>query len=1148
MSSSPFKRRALAEGRAAEEEALPALPPEEARALLSQIGDRTGQTLDNLFYALDTPGAIARSLITGEGNPFGSWDERVTGREMLEGAGLLSDSGTTLGKTGNAAAGIAAEILLDPLAYLSGPAKALTAGGKVAAKAGLLDDAARVASNKVLAGTLAGDSTSRMTASALSRAGLPITQATTAARPLVGKRYAMRNTTLDELVQNVGADIADPAARQALQASKKAAVDVALAKKGLAYADVADQPLARTMGVGLPMGDAAASFDILGRRGGDALASAMDYLGQSAGWSYPGRVAGALFQKKTGGTTGVAEQVGQIRLNQLKNAEARAADSLNARLVVEAKHAEIPASIAATTGVTKLFSAEGNDALVRLLELPQTAWTAKDRALYSAPDVKKIVDQWGSLRKTMLDESQRWGIGSHELAHPYGIQYLPQQQTELTLLHGGKAPAGGFDYTHMTADQLKRSDAFKVPGGRETLRKLSLNPDIAGLSRQGSDQDAASLIKQIIANDHGVNFPDAQAVALARAMKNIPDEAVRSGASIFGQHPIEDIARYTLGRRRAIGAARTKVETLADHLVAGDATAIPGGGHVSVSEALRTLGLNSTTDPNTGLVVDGALERLREAIQSRRPGAAVDVANMSVPKNVVDRLNRAMDIYQSPELQSKFGKAFDSVTKVWKAGTLTWPSRYVRDLYSGVVSNALETGDLAGVVWSSGVARNILAGKTDAAAAAIAGLPKYKGLTPNEALKEFLVDAGSSRILSGTSTEDLLTANRTGDTAQELIPGFSPQTPTSILAEELLPKTGRKWGEFARDFVTVKGTGVSRQALETRNPLFRAGERMGDWSDGINRLTGYLTLLKQGVDPAEAAKRITAAQVDYGSLTTIERNLFTRILVPFWAYTSRMSAYVAKSLVERPGGRYGQLVRGVHDMMDAQEDGGYMPDYIREQVGYRVGETDDGSTFLTDIDLPGFDYPINMIKPGAGVFDAQRTLESVGQMMHPAIRTLAEHATGTNFYYKQPLGSPGTETGWDLLAQRVAGDRLPAAANSLMQFVPFAGRVGSVLRTALDEDRTPGQRGADTILNNLSGVKRRFVPKGTEMREAARKIEESLRGRVRQFSRVYVPENELANLSPGQQREYTLYKMLQSHAQKSANARRKGQPTPPAPF
>ena len=50
---------------------------------------------------------------------------------------------------------------------------------------------------------------------------------------------------------------------------------------------------------------------------------------------------------------------------------------------------------------------------------------------------------------------------------------------------------------------------------------------------------------------------------------------------------------------------------------------------------------------------------------------------------------------------------------------------------------------------------------------------------------------------------------------------------------------------------------------ELRDPILRWASKLGDTTDSMNRLDGWNALLRQGVDPIEASKRIKAAQVDY---------------------------------------------------------------------------------------------------------------------------------------------------------------------------------------------------------------------------------------------------------------------------------------------
>src|SRR5690606_21165650 len=205
----------------------------------------------------DTPGAVVRNTLAGT-NPLQGlfdFDERTSGRQLLETWGVLdpNQEGLDAGDVG----GFGAEILFDPLTYLTG---GLTAAGKLAKKSGALRhlDA---------------------TAAAMSK----------------GKRQARMSTTLDDLFQQA------PHLREATEQAAQ--------KSGQNLADLLDQPLAGGIGIGIPFTGIETTFsgplaqkwasfwDSVGGglRHSDTLAPAAKYV--SAGRRGANTGAGAIMGK-----------------------------------------------------------------------------------------------------------------------------------------------------------------------------------------------------------------------------------------------------------------------------------------------------------------------------------------------------------------------------------------------------------------------------------------------------------------------------------------------------------------------------------------------------------------------------------------------------------------------------------------------------------------------------------------------------------------------------------------------------------------------------------------------------------------------------------------------------------------------------------
>lgn len=1125
---------------------IPELSPEEAQSTLGWLGEQTLQAVDSLAYLLDTPGAVVRSAAAGilggdPGNPFGSSSDRVTGSELLEQAGLAPEkTDTTLGYVAKGAAGFGAEILMDPLSMLSGPTKALTQAGHLAKSTGLLERAQIAASRKALAaGGVADTAVGRSASKALQAAGVPLTEATVSARPVVGKRMAYRTQTIDDLLGSIDDPIVRAEETQKLMDRAPAA-----------FSQLRAQKLGKTLGVGLPLGDARLAFDALGERGGDLLAGGMDALGEAAAWSPVGRFAGQWTNQDMAHAYSVADQVEAIRVAQKTKAAGRQAAAKGARLAVDAKFAKIPPAVAQATGVSDLFSPEGNNALLRLVELDPSQWTAADHALHSAPDVQKLVTFLKDQAADYLDRSAAAGIPSQEMKSRFPwIQYYPRQLTSPELADAGRSGSGGKVFSTTTADMQKRTTAFDVPGGTAQLRELSLDPGMRA-QLQVSDDAAAQYILGKIGPTGGVYTQD-DALELARAFRRMPQEAVDSQLGYFGQHPIDAFADYFSGRERAMATAAAKTEALADYVAAGQ----PGqfADHTSALSALRDIGLSLSTPQTVGRGADVNLQSLifnRLPAASRPASAAdIDLAQYSVPRSLVQRLSRSAEVAESPEAIKGVASALSSITRLWKSSVLTWPSRYVRDRYSGMMSNYLETGDVAGMMYASRAAGHLLRGDYAAFMGSLSELPRYAAIAGSagqeEALKRFLADAGAARILSGTSIEDLPTAIGSGRTAMRGIPGGEPETVRAIVGQELAPKAGRSWGQFGADLLTVNGVAG---AAATRNPVLRAGERLGDLVDGTNRLEGYLTLLRQGVDPHEAAARIGRAQVDYGSLTELERRTI-RAVFPFWAYQSRMAAYVGDSLLSQPGGRYGQMIRGLSNVQ-RPEDGDYVPTSIREQFGFRTETTPEGNYYLTDPDFPGIDQIALLKIAPSGYPDVARTLMGVGQMMNPIARGVLEHVTGTNFFYRRKLGQD--ENGLDRLLETAGVDPranpLRNVLNTAISLSPLS-RADSLLRNALDDKQEGWRHATNLLINNTLGFKERFKPFTEEYRDAADKIRSTdLEPYGREIPMWYIPEEDLESLTPEQFRRYQLYQMMERYQRQVSKAKREGAPVPQMPF
>jgi hypothetical protein len=90
------------------------------------------------------------------------------------------------------------------------------------------------------------------------------------------------------------------------------------------------------------------------------------------------------------------------------------------------------------------------------------------------------------------------------------------------------------------------------------------------------------------------------------------------------------------------------------------------------------------------------------------------------------------------------------------------------------------------------------------------------------------------------------------------------------------------------------------------------GLHMGHAVEFQNRVAPMLKLLYEGVDPSEAARMVSSAQISYRAkdYTPTEQQILKRIF-PFYSFTSRSLPWTIEQYLERPGNALSQIIKGV---------------------------------------------------------------------------------------------------------------------------------------------------------------------------------------------------------------------------------------------
>lgn len=1075
-----------------EQPGMTEVTPQERDSVLREVGALTGGTLSRVADTLAIPGDLTRGLLTGTGG-------RVTGRELLRQYGLVGEEDNW----GNFVAGLGADILTDPLSYLSGPAKALTPVGTAVKKAGLLDTAATAATRKAIDTGL--DDALLPTVAKRNRTALEATgrnlstfDPATVGRPLYGPRTAQRVTSMDDLI--------------------KYADDPASAEKSLREVLGNDEferlrgeaGLSKSFGVGLPFQDPKIVGDFLGKGFGDKYADALDTLGAAIRWSPAGRQVSAMFDGKTGGALDAEQQITNI-------ADVKARERLGG--IATGAHTYHLSKVASQH--PEVF--QGDEANRRLGRYLEGTGDAADRAyVESRPALKEYADWWINNRQDYIRESKRAGLAANELRDAYGIDYLPRKAEAILEMAGKRNRKLGTALSHMTGDMMGRTEAMQVPGGRDTIIDLSRDTFVSGSKRAAAnDNEAAQHIMDVLnakvqSGQPAVEYK--QALNIARVLHTLPDEVVQK-SPLFGQHPMEMIGGYMRGRNEAIATANTLYDSLATMARDMPFSEVGGTGrHISLAEAIERLGLKTYDDATFDLLDEAgdAARPLAGATQQMRKRLAqvfnvgdpdqIKLSEFSVPEEHVNRLLRGREAFEAGEAAQNLVNYLDHYTQAWRGSILTWPARAVRDLYSGALSNWLEgASSMDGIRAARALMQE--GPESETFQRVLKSISRYAG---DDGLAQFYDDLARSGLIQATQFT-APGASVVGKGALSNLPGYTPVTAKTILSE-LAPKDGRTWGQFGRDFVTWKSQ--LNPLTETKNPILLAGEQMNSLTDGINRLSGYIELLRQGYDPQAAARAMKRAHVDYTSLTGFERT-WLKSLFPWYSFQSRIFREVLRQLIEQPGGRYGQLIRGTEALQDEGDENAYIPSGMRSQFAFPIPAefggrpTPQSQVYLTDLDFPGFDQ-INMIEtPGTWSGMASGTARQIAMQLHPMYRMGIEAGVGQDLFTNRPLGESTSPL--DAILRSVTGDQnadVPFLIDKGAEILPFAGRPLYAARSLLDTrgDRPLWDRALSTAVNATTGIKRRAVAQQDVLSDATREIEESIDPYTREFKQVFIPE------------------------------------------
>jgi hypothetical protein len=1157
------------------------MPEEEKDSLLRELANQGSSGLSAFGYALDTPGALVRGILAGDPlSVFGTSDERVTGRELLRQYGMAGPEDSW----GNFAGGIGAEILLDPLTYASfGLSALLGTGAKTAA--------AKAATRAGLMGT-AGDDLVLRAARA----------AETGALPNTGPATFLRNATPSYLADDMAEQAATRAGRDIDDVAVRTLAEDAARQESLLSARRAfeqaggtaeqwAQPLTRSNYLKVPylVDDA---FDMYGSTVGDYLARGSDWL-QTNARATPVigpalRGAQALFDSRVKGFT---DEQGQMFGRRVTSGEQTAMRDVNRRLAD--MHAQLMqdvgryaeanpdaftgTTLAGMTGEQIVRSQEFARAFGDVMEKQARQLPPEMRGLFRDPNVRQAVRFAIDEQRDALGRAERLGIPLKHKELPNFIRYFTRQATDIpaakydprfqgtkTIPLRDRAVASINDGTR--SSRRGYTEAFP----RWVLNKMYQDADLQAALRNAPNTEARLVLDDwLTANasdfrpirDGGMPFDymasgldptdlsdEAMEKAaevgrrqqsayedLADSLRRTPLQRADEGIPLYG-NALNDLSSYVRHNARREATADILLDELSSNALIQAADDVPGGAVYTPLEALRELGFMATKEDDAGVLA-----------LARRMGVSPDelLSGRSFSRDLVDRLNTNLTSARAPREAEGLLKGIDNYTQRFKSLALLWPARYVRDDYSGAFAAATQSAfnpldAMAGVA--------VRGGNYGPLARRLEGAPGYQvddlfpaGAAPSA---EQLAEARVRKFLTGAAGEGLTFGSVSDDLGRQA---------SNLTYNETFPGGAgpifQGMGERIRRRPIPWDIGSLRTSEGNKNWLLELGDRAAEASDAFNRIGSYLTRVRKGDAPAAAKAVADLTQVNYRpeAFTAFERDILKR-LIPFYSYTKGISPLVAQELINNPSGLMGQSIRGINRLSEPSEDR-FTPEYLRQSAAIPIdpsfpllGVNTPGITrVLTNIDLP-HEGLLNLLTPGVGntlTGQAIDMLTKTGQNLlgqtNPLLKAPLEFATNRQFYSGRQLS--------DLYS---LAEQLDLPGGRLLDQVAFnlpgGSRVFGAGRQLFDTRISPQERAAKFLFNMLTGVKVQDVDQERTARLAARTTLNQLLDQAKgmsSYENLFIKPEELVKLSPQEQRQYLLYRVLQSEAAKKARERKK---------
>ena len=559
---------------------------------------------------------------------------------------------------------------------------------------------------------------------------------------------------------------------------------------------------------------------------------------------------------------------------------------------------------------------------------------------------------------------------------------------------------------------------------------------------------------QHLTEGYGLSAEKAQEVA--DYLGGLSYETLKDG--LFNRTLMRDAVDYAERAAGTLAGIHTALSSLAKNSVHGG-SGIPLKTFITMSRRDGGLGLSDKA-------VDVVMERIGK-FAAEDPSIAnkaiASIDELVVPDNIRGSLTKVVQAHAVPEQVAgpigKFMDKFNATFKSWV--TVPFPAFHTRNLISALYSNWVDGMFSFKDSWE---VTKWLKNPSDSL--------MVEGHDVLEIAKQFkMLGHGVMADIANATKEATFTG--LGGPARTLARGFAGavKDPKSLLTSPF-----RVPGGFA--------------AGQT-NAVIQAGSETMHMAEAVARLAPLMTLLKKGWSPAEAARKVMAAQFDYSSLSDTDRWL--KRVIPFWSFTRKNLPRQVKLLATQPGGATAQTIRATNVLREEHEPG-VVPRYLSEGLLIPLGGPPRAKNYFTSSEFLPHEEAFNQFTFFQGKPDFKRMGEKFLGNLHPIIQTPLQLITGRQFWSGRKLSE----------LHQFPFENAPVA-NTLAAQAPWTRFLSTI--STLKDPRKSGLEKASNVL--IGGARVTTVDEEKQKAAEARDILERILSehpQVRQFIKPYVPK------------------------------------------